>query len=453
MIIKNNVYEIDITGTTHDGMGVGKVDGFTVFVEGAIIGESVKIKIIKVNKTYGVGKLMEVIIPSENRVSPFCPIFSKCGGCSMQHMSYEEQLKIKTQTVKDNLSRIGKVSDIVVHNTIGMDSPFNYRNKVQFPVSEIDGKPAIGFYAARSHRIIDTDSCLIQHSIGDRIRELIRDFIEKYKVSAYNEETHKGLLRHVMIRTGFKTGEIMVVLVINGNNFPLKDELIKILIKEIPYIKSIVLNINKAKTNVIMGEKCITIYGKDTIIDYIDAFKFEISALSFYQVNPVQTEVLYKKALEYADLTGKETVFDLYSGIGTISLFLSQKAKKVYGVEIVEPAVEDAIKNAKLNSIKNTEFVVGEAESVIPKLYEEGIHADVVVVDPPRKGCDEVLLNTLVKMQPKRIVYVSCNPSTLARDVYYLEQNGFKAVEAQPVDMFPWTGHVETVVGLRRKDL
>lgn len=449
-IKKNENYIIKISGISHEGQGVGRIDNFTVFVDGAIEGESVEVKIIKVTKTYAVGKLINIQKPSENREEPFCSVYKRCGGCNLQHMDYEAQLRFKAGVVRDNIKRIGKLDNVVVNNTIGMQQALYYRNKAQYPVSLNNNIPAIGFYAKRSHDVVDTNVCHIQHELNDRVRSFVRSAIEKNGISIYDEKTGKGLLRHVMVRVGFKTGEVMVVLVINGDDLPFRKKLVNELTSNITEIKSIVLNINKKNTNVILGEKNITIFGEDTITDYIGRFKFKISPMSFFQVNPVQTEVLYSKALEYAGLSGNETVFDLYCGIGTISLFLSERAKKVYGVEVVEEAVADARENARLNGVDNIEFIAGEAEKVIPEVYGKGVRADVVVVDPPRKGCDEALLRTLVDMQPERIVYVSCNPSTLARDLNYLAGNGYVPVEVQPVDMFPHTAHVETVVLITR---
>jgi 23S rRNA (uracil1939-C5)-methyltransferase len=450
MVNKNQDYIIDIIGTTHEGNGAGKVDGFTVFVEGALPDEKIKVKIVKVNKNFAFGKIVDIINPSKERTTPFCPIFKSCGGCTLQHMTYKEQLAFKTRVVRDNLERIGKCRNVTVHEAIGMENPYNYRNKVQFPVGSDGGSPQIGFYSKRSHRIVETPNCSIQQEIGDLIRTKVRELMVEYKIPAYNEETGKGLLRHVMIRSSKKSGQVMVVFVVNGKSIPGSNSIVTELTREFPQIASIAVNINQKKTNVILGTESRTIFGADQIEDYIGDISFQISPLSFYQVNPVQTEVLYGKALEYAMLSGNETVFDLYCGIGTITLFLAQKAKKVYGVEIVPEAIEDAKRNAVNNGITNTEFFVGEAEKVIPDLYKEGITADVVVVDPPRKGCDETLLETLVKMAPERIVYVSCNPATLARDVNYLEAHGFVAKEAQPVDMFPWTEHVECVTLLTK---
>ena len=443
-------YTVDITGMNHEGQGVGRIENFTVFVDGAIEGETVEVKIVLVKKSYAVGKLKRIIKPSANRIPPFCPAFKKCGGCSLQHMNYKAQLDFKTNLVRENIKRIGKLDDVIINETLGMEQAQFYRNKAQFPVGVVNGKPSIGFYASRSHDVIDNTACGIQHEISDQVRGIVREFILEKGISAYSEQTGTGLVRHIVVRTGFKTGEVMVVVVINGKDLPHKERLIQLLSEGIEGLKSIILNINTKNTNVIMGDKNIRIFGQDTITDYIGRFQFKISPLSFYQVNPLQTEVLYSKALEYAKLTGNETVFDLYCGIGTISLFLSEKAKKVYGVEVVEDAVIDARENAALNGVGNAEFIVGEAEKVIPEMYRHGISADVVVVDPPRKGCDEVLLKTLVDMQPGRIVYVSCNPSTLARDLNYLDRNGYKAVEAQPVDMFPHTAHVEVIILLQK---
>ena len=447
---KNEVYTMDITGMTHEGQGVGRIDNYTVFVDGALQGEKVEIKIIKVNKNYGVGKLLKIIEVSKDRVDPFCASYKRCGGCSLQHMSYEATLKFKTDVVKESIKRIGKLEDVVVHDAIGMEVPQNYRNKAQYPVGRYKDGVRVGFFAKRSHEIIDCPKCVIQYSKGDLIKSIVKDYICENGISTYDETTGEGLVRHIMTRFGFKTGEIMVVLVINGRSIPGQGKLVEKLVKEVPEIKSIVLNVNTKRTNVILGEENIVLYGNESITDYIggdvNGFKFNISPQSFFQVNPVQTEVLYNKALEYAGLTGNETVFDLYCGIGTISLFLSKKAKKVYGVEVVEAAIKDAKENARINGVENVEFIVGEAEEVIPQMYRKGIRADVVVVDPPRKGCDEEVLKTLVDMAPDRIVYVSCNPSTLARDLKYLAEGGFCVREVQPVDMFPWTSHVECVV-------
>jgi 23S rRNA (uracil1939-C5)-methyltransferase len=459
---KNKNYIIDITGMTHEGQGVGRIDGLAVFVDGVLEGEQAEIKIIKLNKSYAVGKLINVLKSTPDRATPFCGAYKRCGGCSLQHMDYKAQLEFKTKLVRDNLERIGGLSGVTVHDTIGMTSPMNYRNKAQFPVATADGRVVTGFYAARSHDVIEPEECGIQDVAGDRIRKVVGRFITERGLTAYDEKTGKGLIRHIMTRVGFNTGEVMVVLVINGSSLPYADELVQLLTQTdgswdsgegvsggggTEYkVRSIYLNINTKNTNVILGDMNILLYGSETITDTIGKYKFIISPHSFFQVNPVQTEVLYGKALEYARLSGTETVFDLYCGIGTISLFLSEKASKVIGVEVVEAAINDACENAKINGVTNTEFFVGEAEKVVPDLYSRGICADVVVLDPPRKGCDESLLQLLADMQPDKIVYVSCNPSTLARDLKFLAGHGFNVIEVQPVDMFPWSGHVESIV-------
>lgn len=445
-ITMDGKYILEIDGMTHEGQGVGRIEGFTVFVDGALLGEQVEVKIVKVNKSYAVGKLEKVLKEAPARLAPFCPVFEQCGGCSLQHMDYKAQIDYKTGVVRENIRRLGGIEDVKIHDAIGMENPLHYRNKAQYPVALVKGKTAAGFYARRSHDVIECECCGIQDETSSKVREIVKKFIDEKKIPAYDEKTGKGLVRHIMTRIGFKSGEVMVVLVINGKKLPHADELVEWLAMGIPGLKSVCLNVNMKNTNIILGDRNIKLYGSNTISDYIGKYRFEISPLSFYQVNPVQTEVLYRKALEFAGLTGKETVFDLYCGIGTISLFMSEKAGKVVGVEVVEAAVEDARKNAKLNGVENAEFVCGEAEVVVPRLYAEGARADVVVVDPPRKGCDEALLRTLVDMQPERIVYVSCNPATLARDLKFLEGNGYKTVEVQPVDMFPWTAHVESII-------
>ncbi len=450
---KNKKYEIDITSYGHEGEGVGKLQDFTVFVPGAIKGERVKLLMVKVNKSYGFGKLIEVITPSEERREPSCPTYKQCGGCKLQHMSYEEQLKFKTGRVKAALERIGKLTDVIIHPTIGMEEPYIYRNKVQLPIGKVGDKVEMGFYAPRSHRIIPMESCGIQNETADRVMKLVKGWANKYRVEPYDEESNTGLLRHLMVRWAYKTGETMVVLVVNGEELPRGEELIKALRDEVPGLVSIIINVNKKSTNVVLGDKNIVLWGKDTITDYIGEYRFKISPHSFFQVNPTQTVVLYEKALQYAKLSGEEVVFDAYCGTGTISLFLSAKAKKVYGVEIVPQAIENAIENAKENQVENVEFMVGKAEEEIPRLIERGIKAQVVVVDPPRKGCEASLLKAIAKMAPERIVYVSCDVETLARDLRMLEDMGYKTKEVQPVDMFPQTGHVEVVVKLTKNEV
>ena len=451
MLSKNKEYVVDIVDIGQGGVGIGKYEGFTVFIEGGLIQDKVKVIISKSKKNYAVGDIVEILEKSPFRVDRICSDDLKdCGGCQIQELDYNKQLELKTNEVKQVISRIGKLENVEIHETIGMQSPCRYRNKAQFPIQNINGSTAIGFYKKKSHDVIPTDMCVIQHDINDKIIKIIKTYIQAYNVSIYNEMTHTGVLRHLVTKVGFTTNEVMVVLVANGTNLPHLNELASVLQENIPGFKTLVLNINKAKTNVILGKENKVIYGNGKINDYIGDLVFEISPLSFFQVNPVQTEVLYNKALEYAELKENDTVFDIYCGIGSISLFLAQKATKVYGIEIVEDAIKDAKINAKLNNLNNVEFYVGKAEEVVPKMYSEGKTANVVVVDPPRKGCDEKVLDTIVSMKPDRVVYVSCNPSTLARDLAYLDERGYKCVEIQPVDMFPHTMHVETVAKLRR---
>ncbi len=452
MLEKGKNYVVDIVDIGHGGEGIGKYEGFTVFVDGGLFQDKIKVQITKAKKNYAVGEIIEFIEKSPFRVDSLCnEELSECGGCQVMHLDYQKQLEIKTNMVRETIKRIGKIEDIVIHETIGMEKPIRYRNKAQFPIGMSHGKAVLGFYKKKSHEIIPSSKCLIQHEVNDKIIEIIKNYIENFKVSIYDEKEHKGLLRNVVTKVGFKTKEVMLILVANGKKLPNVNELIYVLKENIPGFKTLVLNINKEKTNMILGKENKVLYGHGKIQDYIGNLKFNISPLSFFQVNPIQTEVLYNKALEYADLKGNENVFDIYCGIGTISLFLARKAKKVYGVEIIEDAIKDANINAELNDIENAQFYVGKAEEVVPYLYEEGKKADVVVVDPPRKGCDEKVLETIVNMNPTKVVYVSCNPSTLARDLAYLEERGYKAVEIQPVDMFPHTMHVETVCRIVRK--
>ena len=451
MLSKNKEYVVDIVDIGQGGVGIGKYEGFTVFIEGGLIQDKVKVIISKSKKNYAVGDIVEILEKSPFRVDRICSDDLKdCGGCQIQELDYNKQLELKTNEVKQVISRIGKLENVEIHETIGMQSPCRYRNKAQFPIQNINGSTAIGFYKKKSHDVIPTDMCVIQHDINDKIIKIIKTYIQAYNVSIYNETTHTGVLRHLVTKVGFTTNEVMVVLVANGTNLPHLNELASVLQENIPGFKTLVLNINKAKTNVILGKENIVAYGDGMIRDYIGELVFEISPLSFFQVNPLQTEVLYNKALEYANLGENDTVFDIYCGIGTISLFLAQKAKKVYGIEIVEDAIKDAKRNAKINNMDNVEFYVGKAEEVVPKMYKEGKRANVVVVDPPRKGCDEKVLDTIVSMEPDRVVYVSCNPSTLARDLAYLNERGYKCHEIQPVDMFPHSVHVENVAWLSR---
>ncbi|WP_338707754.1 23S rRNA (uracil(1939)-C(5))-methyltransferase RlmD [Paenibacillus amylolyticus] len=498
-VSKNEETVIDIIGMNHDGEGVGRANGYTLFVQGALPGETVRVRVMKTKKQYGYAKLLEIVKASPDRVSAPCPIYDQCGGCQIQHMSYAGQLAWKRQLVVDNLQRIGKLNVMVedaetlasnaqddatvdeaneaqmigsnrirfrlegvmneedteqgirVLPTMGMDEPWRYRNKAQVPIGVTEGGLVGGFYAKGSHRIIDMESCLIQHEHNDEVVAKVKEIGSHFGISAYNEETGRGLLRHVVVKKAFRTGEMMLVLVTNGRDIPYKDEWIGSIREAIPHVASICQNVNKKQTNVIFGDETRVLWGRDVIYDYIGDVQFAISARSFYQVNPVQTEVLYGKTVEYAGLSGKETVIDAYCGIGTISLFLAQHADQVYGVEIVPEAIEDARSNALLNEMRNVKFEVGASEDVIPRWKEQGIEADVIVVDPPRKGCDPRLLDTILEMKPERVVYVSCNPSTLARDLRVLEDGGYRTVEVTPVDMFPHTVHVESVAMLKWK--
>jgi 23S rRNA (uracil1939-C5)-methyltransferase len=498
-VAKNDTCVIEIIGMNHEGEGVGRVEGYTLFVSGALPGEQVEVKVLKTKKQYGYAKLLNVLQASPERVTPPCDIYEQCGGCQLQHLSYEGQLDWKRQHVIDALERIGKLSvakdldtdldtgknadkgltleatssfetslgdgasdeikGIKVLPTLGMAKPWRYRNKAQVPIgvgpehsnrSNLENSLIGGFYAKGSHRIIDMETCLIQHEQNDEVIAHIKQIGRNLGIAPYNEETGQGLLRHVVVRIGRTTGEIMVVLVTNGDRIPKVEEWVQAITSQIPQVASICQNVNTRRTNVIFGDVTRVLWGREVIYDYIGNVKFAISARSFYQVNPEQTEVLYQKTVEYAGLTGNETVIDAYCGIGTISLFLAQHAKKVYGVEIVPEAIEDARVNAELNGMSHVQFEVGASEDVIPRWKEQGVEADVIVVDPPRKGCDAKLLETILEMKPERVVYVSCNPATLARDLHVLEDGGYKVVETQPVDMFPHTTHVEAVVRMER---
>ncbi|GIO50003.1 putative RNA methyltransferase [Paenibacillus azoreducens] len=516
-VSKNDEVVIDIIGMNHDGEGVGRAEGYTLFVAGALPGEKVRVKVLKTKKQYGYAKLLEMVESSPDRIAAPCPIYAGCGGCQLQHMDYGAQLVWKRQLVVDNLTRIGKLQvsgeppvrrvseggqvgadergavdgqasakeqerdvtltahveaesgsaaeagrsealngasepahaadsqGIQVHATLGMNEPWRYRNKAQLPMGVTDGGLVGGFYARGSHRIIDMETCLIQHERNDEVVARVKAIGRRLGITAYDEESGQGLLRHVVVKVAFRTGEMMLVLVTNGDKIPHADEWIKEIRAQLPSVVSICQNVNTKQTNVIFGDLTRVLWGSDVIYDYIGDVKFAISARSFYQVNPVQTEVLYGKTVEYARLTGNETVIDAYCGIGTISLFLAQHAGKVYGVEIVPEAIEDARRNAELNGLTNVTFEVGASEEVIPAWKEQGIEADVIVVDPPRKGCDPKLLETILEMKPERVVYVSCNPSTLARDLRVLEDGGYRTVEVTPVDMFPHTTHIENV--------
>lgn len=455
MMKKNDEYVIEIVDLGMDGEGIGKINsdsgGYTVFVKDALIGDIARVKIIKMKKSYGYGRLMEIIKPSPYRVEPRCPLARACGGCQIMHLNYEEQLRFKENKVRNLLERIGKQEGYEMLPIIGMQEPFYYRNKAQFPVGKNkDGKIVTGFYAGRTHSIIDTEHCYIQHPLNETLVHMVKTWMEEFGIEPYDETTRQGLVRHILTRIAKRTGQVMVCLVINGSQLPHSDALIEQL-RTVEGMTSISININRENTNVILGSQVKTLWGSPYITDYIGDICYQISPLSFYQVNPEQTRVLYGKALEFADLKAGEVVWDLYCGIGTISLFLAQKAARVYGVEIVPQAIEDARKNARLNHIENVEFFVGKAEEVLPREYEKNhVYADVIVVDPPRKGCDASLLECMVKMAPVRIVYVSCDPATLARDLRYLSEHGYRLDKVQCVDMFGNSVHTETVCRLTR---
>lgn len=487
---KNDEIEIEITDIGTNGEGIGHLtDGYTLFVQKAVPGDIVLAHIIKAQKNYGIARLTKIIKPSENRIKPICPVADKCGGCQIANIDYEKQLWLKENKVRELLIRVGgfdkSLVDNILHPIVGYfdekengkyihhiceygNTPQRFRNKAQYPIGvDKEGNTIVGFYSAHSHRIVPTTDCYIGADSDAGILKAILEYMSIYHIPAYDETEQKGLLRHVLIRTGYFTGEIQVCLVINGSDVPEKKALAELLLKSEPRIKSICLSPNTANTNVIMGDSYKAIYGNDYIVDEIGGVSFRISPLSFFQVNPVQTGKLYDLALEAAGLTGKEIVWDLYCGIGTISLFLAKKAKEVYGVEIVPQAIQNAKENAELNGINNAHFVVGKAEEVLPNFYNGRMDAidgmkvdvgsgvlspDVIVVDPPRKGCDEACLNTMLQMAPKRIVYVSCDPATLARDLKLLCESGkYSVCSVTPVDMFSNSTHVENVCLLSRK--
>lgn len=452
-VVKNQTYPISITAQGTQGEGIGKVDGFTVFVKNAVAGDELRVKILKVNKSYAFAKIESILTPSPARVVPTCGAFARCGGCNLMHIRYEQQLKIKTQRVRDALERIGGFHAVKVADTIGMEDPYRYRNKMQFPVGRgRDGALVTGFFAPRSHTIVPVDDCLTGAEGFSAVTDAVKEFMQLYQIAPYDEKTHKGVIRHVFVRSN-SAGEMMAVIVANALRLERTDRLVSLLRERVCGLIGVIHNINMEKTNLILGKNNVTLWGADTLSDTLGGLRFEISPHSFYQVNHQQTEVLYETALDYAGLREEETVFDLYCGIGTISLFLAKQAKKVIGIEIVPEAVEDARRNASVNGIGNAHFHCGAAEAVVPQLYHAGERADVVVIDPPRKGADEVTLSTILKMEPKRIVYVSCNPETLARDAKFLCESGEYCVkQVQPVDMFPHTAHVETVVLLSQTD-
>lgn len=446
---KNDIVVVDILDMNQDGEGVGKVNGYPLFIKDTVIGDKAEVKVIKALKSFGYGRLMKIIEPSSDRIQPRCAVAKQCGGCQLQAYAYEKQLIFKENKIRNHLERIGKIKDYVLEPIVGMEEPWRYRNKAQFPVGRNkDGEIAIGFYAGRTHSIIENEDCYLGEEINSEILKSVKEYMEENGVSPYDEAAHQGFVRHILIRRGHYTREILVCIVINGRKLPYKERLVEKLLKfKKDGLKSITLNYNEEKTNVILGTELEVLWGTDFITDMIGGITFQISPMSFYQVNIEQTEKLYKKVLEFADLTGKETVWDLYCGIGTISLFLAQKAKKVYGVEIVPAAVQNAKENAKRNKIQNVEFFLGASEEVLPEWYEKKKEKiDIIVVDPPRKGCERELLKTIVKMKPEKIVYVSCDSATLARDLRILEEEGYKTERVQGFDLFSQTVHVESVI-------
>lgn len=450
-VVKNKEYIVDIIDNGFEGEGIAKIDNFTIFIPGAIKGEKIKILIVKVLSSHAFGKIIEIINHSVSRIVPDCLTYKRCGGCNLRHIKYEETLKMKQNAVQSLINKVLK-NKIKVQETVGMENPFHYRNKAQYPVGkDTKGDPIIGVFANRTHEIISLKKCLIQNQETEEIAKFILEFIKENKISVYDETRRDGLFRHIVTKVGIKTGEIMCVLVINGDEIPNEENLIIELTNTFPKIKTIVKNINKKNTNVILGQKNINIYGNGFIEDVLGEYRFKISPLSFYQVNPIQAEKLYNLGVEMAGITKQDTVFDLYCGIGTISLFMAKYAKKVYGIEIVNEAVQAAKENAKLNNVKNTEFFAGDVEVLLDELInQKGISADIVMFDPPRKGLDKKSIINILKIKPKKIVYISCNPATLVRDLSEFE-NEYNIKRIIPVDMFPFTGHVECVACLELK--
>lgn len=449
---KNKEYIVDIIDMGFSGEGIAKINDFTIFIPGAIIGEKIRILVVKVLSSYAFGKVIEVIEKSDSRIKEDCVTYKRCGGCNLRHISYHRTLQIKQNSVQALVNKTLK-NKIMVKNTVGMEDPYYYRNKAQFPVGvDKENKAHIGVFANRTHTIIPIQKCYIQKEISQEIGNFICDFINENKISVYNEKNQKGLIRHIVIKVGIKTNEIMCILVINGKEIPKEEELSQKLINKFPNIKTIVKNINTKNTNVILGKENVNIYGNGYITDILGDYTFKISPLSFYQVNPVQAEKLYNIGVKAAGITKEDTVFDLYCGIGTISLFMSKYAKKVYGIEIVEQAIDDAKENCKINNITNSEFIAGDVEKVLADLIEnKNIIPDIIMVDPPRKGLDNTTIENIMKIKPKKLIYISCNPATLIRDLAKLEEE-YNIKEITPVDMFPFTSHVECVVVLSLKN-
>ena len=451
-IQKNQEYIVEIVDNGFEGEGIAKIDNFTIFIPGAIKGEKVKILIVKVLSSHAFGKILEIIKKSEYRQDVDCSTYKRCGGCNLRHVKYKETLKMKQNAVQSLVNKTLK-NKIQVQSTIGMENPFHYRNKAQYPIgTNKEGQPIIGVFANRTHEVIPIEKCYIQNPKSEEIAKFILNFIKEHNISIYNESTRQGLFRHIVIKIGIKTNEIMCILVINGKTIPKEKELIEEILKKFSNVKTIVKNINTKNTNVILGQENINIYGDGYIQDILGEYTFKISPLSFYQVNPIQAEKLYELGVKMAQITKNDIVFDLYCGIGTISIFMAKYAKKVYGVEIVEEAVKDAKENAKINNVTNTEFYAGDVEKVLDDLInQKGIIPDIVMFDPPRKGLDKTSISNILKIKPKKVVYISCNPATLIRDLADFEEY-YDVNTIIPVDMFPYTSHVECVALMGRKD-
>ncbi len=449
---KNDDITLEITALTSQGSGLGRFNDMAVFVDGAAPGDKITAHIIKVKKNYAVGKLQKILKPSKDRIEPDCEAYARCGGCSYRHISYEKELEIKKQTVTDNMQRIGGI-DICCEEILSIENPVHYRNKAQIPVAlTLDGRIISGFYSKKSHRVAECDDCLLQYEDFRTVVEAVKKYVAENPVTVYDEQTGRGLLRHIYLRQGRRTRQLMVCLVINGNTLPRKERLIERLTATGLNITSVVLNKNKKATNVVLGDECETIFGSDCIEDELCGLTFSISPLSFFQVNPEGTELLYKRAAEYADVKGK-VVLDLYCGAGTIGLTMAKNARQVIGVEVISQAIENAKENAKRNNIENVRFICDDASGAAKTLYDEGIRPGVVIVDPPRKGCSRDVLETIARMKPDRVVYVSCDSATLARDCAIMHELGYEVKKLSAVDMFPRTVHCESVVLLGRKNI
>ena len=449
---KNYEYEVEIIDNGYEGEGIAKIEDFTIFIPGAIKGEKCRILIVKVNKAFAFGKLIEVIKKSNNRVQADCSTYKRCGGCSLRHIKYEETLDIKRGMVQNLVNKTLNIN-VKVNNVIGMEIPYYYRNKLQYPVGiDKNNNPIMGVFANRTHEIIPVTNCLIQNREAEKVAKKVFEFIKQNDISIYNENTRKGAIRHIVVKIGIRTDEMMCIIVSNQENFKQEDKLVEVIKSEFPKVKTIIKNINNRNTNVILGDRNIILYGDGFIYDKLGEYTFKISPMSFYQTNPIQTEVLYSKAIEFAKLDKEDVLCDLYCGIGTIGIFASNKVKQVYGIEIVEEAVEAARENAKLNNIDNVEFIAGDVEEAFKQLIEEkNVKPTAIIVDPPRRGLDNTTINKILDLEVKRVVYVSCNPATMVRDLKMLEEK-YEVKEIQPVDMFPFTSHVECVSVLKLKE-